>query len=72
MGVVNEPTHVATAVFCIWTFVTNNRRHTDHIIIIGMPRITGLCPHFVNAGDKLDQGDGKTGYWLVEWVVQHL
>jgi len=26
IGVVNEPTHVATAVFCIWTFVTNNRR----------------------------------------------
>jgi len=45
---------------------------TDHIIIIGMPQITGLCPHFINAGDKLDQGDGKTGYWLVEWVVQHL
>jgi len=45
---------------------------TDDIIIIGMPRITGLCPHFVNAGDKLDQGDGKAGYWLVEWVVQHL
>jgi len=45
---------------------------TDHIIIIGMPRITGLCPHFVNAGDKLDRGDGKTGYWLVEWLVQHL
>jgi hypothetical protein len=45
---------------------------TNRTNIIGMSRIRGYCPHFVNAGGKLDQGDGNAGYWLVQWVVQHL